>query len=118
MLQSPSTTLFVGIALLFGVLAMLQYRINRTDQLQHICFVFGLRIGIWTCLPLHDASPALVSELSLSITSAITLSVCAHWLWYTLFSTRTSRLERKVIEWAQKAHNMTSSHIVEYHEIE
>ncbi|KAF2805545.1 uncharacterized protein BDZ99DRAFT_466523 [Mytilinidion resinicola] len=103
---SPTTPLFVCIAMAYGILAMSQYHINRSDQAQQIFLLISLVWGIWATFPsrpLEVGQTLQVTSLSLAISTTLLSSLGLHWFWRNLFGTRKSRLDVTLEEWIQDA---------------
>lgn len=119
-LQTPSTFLFVLVALTHGVLATLQYHINQTDRLQKPLLV-GLLIGSAAALPSliePDQGLAVASALATSMLFALTFSAVVHWFWRTFLNTTKRRLDCTIDRWAREALEVdTKEHVVKFQEI-
>ena len=120
-LRNPSTGIFVICALLYGVFAMLQYHVNRTDSFQQLCLVIGLAVGVLLSpsLPLTvPESPVSVHIFAITTSVALVCSACGHWVWRTFFSTREARLEKKLVEWRRDARDVDeSTHVIKFCEL-
>lgn len=118
-----STTTFVFAALAFGILALVQYHIHRTDYFQKaslmvcLCAGFFIEVAMPTTAMEHDL-PFSLHMVALAMTTGLMLSACGHRIWRMLSSTQASRLERKLQEWAKDAPNMSpETHVIKVCEV-
>ena len=112
---------FIIVALVYGILAMIQYHINRHDYFQQLLLVTGLAAGalLSPSIPFTVAeSPVSLHTFAATISVALACSACGHWIWRTCFSTRKARLERKIAEWREDARGMMrGEHVVKFAEV-
>ncbi|KAF2184623.1 hypothetical protein K469DRAFT_708808 [Zopfia rhizophila CBS 207.26] len=120
-LQNLSTFFFVLLALIYGVLATLQYDTNQIDQLQRRFLFIGIMAGAVIALPSltkPNEGLALASPLAICTTCALTFSAAVHWFWRTFLTPPKKRLDSTIDRWAREAVEMdTKEHIVKFQEI-
>ncbi|KAH7371430.1 hypothetical protein BKA66DRAFT_186830 [Pyrenochaeta sp. MPI-SDFR-AT-0127] len=118
-----STTTFVFVAIAWGILAMVQYHIQRSDHYQRLCLLLGLVGGLFMGIFTSSATTAhaprfALHSFALTTTVALASSACSHWIWRNFFSTQESRLERKLQAWSKEAYKMDpATHVIKVHEI-
>ncbi|KAF1828484.1 hypothetical protein BDW02DRAFT_574834 [Decorospora gaudefroyi] len=121
MLRNPPTGLFVIAALVYGILAMLQYHINRADYFQQLCLVSGLAAGflLSPSIPFTmPGSPISLYTFAATTSMALACSACGHWTWRTFFSRREARLEAKIAEWGDDARDIEKdTHVIRFCEV-
>jgi hypothetical protein len=120
-IHNPSNGMVVLGALVYICQAILQYTINRQDYYQQLCLVIGLAAGLLLSpfVPSSVPGPPVSMHTLMATTSvALVCSAFGHWIWRKYFSTRETRLEKKLVQWEEEARCVVKdTHVVKFHEL-
>jgi hypothetical protein len=112
-MRAPSAFFFVCIVFVYGMAAILEYRINRLDHHQYLSILAGFGTGISilaSSIRSSEGKPRMLSTICLCISVAMMISALVHVIWRTIVCTRQTRVRRKLNEWLQASTLDTNKH--------